>query len=565
MLALKAVFTFILVLALSHRAYSSCEPEISYPAPIYNLNTLKSTFQEIDNSLNKLIKAGDYSGSSFSLEISSPSQTLYTKYHFDKSLGGSPINGSSRYRIASNTKLFTALGILKQEAAGKLGLDDEVTKYIPGLLDGTSKISWKGITLRSLLAHLSGLPDNYGDEDLLLMLSDPSAIGLPPLDTAEKNNLPKCGAYTGWTVACTDADLDENLHNVNPVFPSQKETSYSNVGFDLLGQVLANVTNMKYEDYIEEAIFKPLGMQETSFTVPVALVAASAGSGSDWGVDEGTDNPSAGIYSSSSDMIKFLRWVLKNYDKITPSLNWFQPAAWNSGSHSLLGYPWEIFRTTSILPDTKRPVTFYTKGGGLTDYYTYSFIIPQYNLVVFMGVAGGLSALNTIFTDVLNPLIVAAESEAQSQLESSYGGIYSSTDSNLNSSITLTQTQSRSLYISSWISNSTDVLANLIPFVSSTAGTSGDMYFQLLPTFKTRRTHDGQVGEVWRLIDVIDDYDGSTNSTTVWNDYCVVNIDPFSYGTVPLNELVLWRNSSERHATVESVTLLAFKVNLWRN
>ena len=274
---------------------------------------------------------------------------------------------------------------------------------------------------------------------------------------------------------------------------------------------------------------------------------------------------SAGIYSSSSDMIKFLRWVLKNYEKVTPSLNWFQPAAWNSGSHSLLGYPWEIFRTTSILPNTKSPVTFYTKGGGLTDYYTYSFIIPQYDLVVFMGVAGDLSALNTIFTDVLNPLIIAAESEAQSQLKSSYGGVYTSTDSSLNSSITLTQTQSRSLYISSWISNSTDVLANLIPFVASTAGTSGDMYFQLLPTFQTRGTPDGRIGEVWRLIDVIDDYENPTNSTTVWNDYCVVNIDPFSYGTIPLNELVFWRDSSDHRSTVKSVTLSAFKVNLRRN
>lgn len=86
-------------------------------------------------------------------------------------------------------------------------------------------------------------------------------------------------------------DLNGNLHDVNSVFASQKETSYSNIGFDLLGQVLAKVTNMKYEDYIKEAILKPLGMHETSFTVPAASVAASAGSGSDWGVDEGADNP----------------------------------------------------------------------------------------------------------------------------------------------------------------------------------------------------------------------------------------------------------------------------------
>ncbi|KAJ5609004.1 beta-lactamase family protein [Penicillium herquei] len=562
---LQNIFVFLLVLASSQRAWSSCEPEISYPAPRYHAHSLNGTFQNIENSLNKLIKAGDYNGSSFSLEISSPSQTLYTKYHLDESLGGSPINGSSAYRIASNTKLFTALGILKQEAAGKLGLDDEVTEYIPELLSGKSKVTWNGITIRSLLAHLSGLPDNYGDEDLLLMLSDPSIIGLPPLDADEEKNLPNCGAYTGWEIACTDADLSENLDKANPVFAPQKETSYSNLGFDLLGQVLAKVTKMKYEDYINEAIFKPLGMYETSFTVPAASVAASAGSGSDWGVDEGSDNPSAGIYSSSSDMIKFLRWVLKNHKQITPSINWFQPAAWNSGSHSLLGYPWEIFRTTSILPSTKRPVTFYTKGGGLTDYYSYSFIIPQYDLVIFMGVAGDLSALNTIFTDVLNPLVIAAESEAQSQLRNSYEGDYTSTDPNMNSSITFVQTQSRALYISSWVSNSTDVLANLIPFVSSTAGASGDIYFQLIPTFQTRYNDDGQIGEVWRLIDVIDDVDDPVNATSVWNDYCVVNIDPFSYGTIPLNELVFWRQSGDPTSTVQSVALSAFKINLYRN
>ena len=273
---------------------------------------------------------------------------------------------------------------------------------------------------------------------------------------------------------------------------------------------------------------------------------------------------SAGIYSSSSDMIKFLRWVLANHADITPTINWFQPTAWNSGSHSLLGYPWEIFRTTSIIPDTKRPVTFYTKGGGLTKYYSYSIVIPQYDLVVFMGVAGDLTVLNTIFTDVLNPLVTAAETEAQSQLKDAYGGVYKSTEKRLNSSITFTQTEPRSLYISSWISNSTDVMETLVSFVSSAAGTSGELYFQLIPTFKTRHSKDGKIGEVWRFIDVIDDYEYPTNATTVWNDYCVVNIDPFSYGAVPLNEAVFWRGGADFASQVQSVTLSAFRIELQR-
>lgn len=273
---------------------------------------------------------------------------------------------------------------------------------------------------------------------------------------------------------------------------------------------------------------------------------------------------SGGLYSSSFDMIKFLRWILKNYEKITPTLNWFQPAALNSGSHSLLGYPWEIFRVTEILNNTKRPVTFFTKGGGLNGYYSYSIIIPQYDLIVYMSVAGDLYSLNTIFTEILNPLVVAAEAETQSQLKNTYAGTYISEEKKLNSTITFKQTSPRSLYISSWISNSTDVMASLIPLVASKGGTSGDMYLQLMPTFQTRKGKDGRVGEVWRFINVIDDNTIPNNATTVWTDYCVANIDPLSYGAIPLNEGVFWRESKDPESRVTEVTLSAFKATLRR-
>lgn len=206
------------------QVHAACEPEISFPAPEYNNTTLDHVFKIIDGNLNTAIVAGDFNGTSFSLEISSSKETMHTKYHFDESLGGSPINESSIYRIASNTKIFTALGIIRLEAAGKLSLDDEVTDYIPKLLDGAGKISWKGITIRSLLSHSSGIPDNCGflsflnidpspgtdflfgqdgDEDLALLLSDPSVVGLPPLTESQSKQLPKCDAYTDYEVPCT--------------------------------------------------------------------------------------------------------------------------------------------------------------------------------------------------------------------------------------------------------------------------------------------------------------------------------------------------------------------------
>ncbi|KAJ5574130.1 beta-lactamase family protein [Penicillium hispanicum] len=562
--SIPKLFTLLISVAGINQAYAYCEPEISYPPPKYDSTTLRKTFKDIGNNLQTLIQAGTFADTSFSLEISSSNKTLYSNYYHSQSLGGSPINGSSVYRIGSNTKLFTALGILQQEAAGKLYLDDEVTKYIPALSNRASKINWKGITIRSLLAQLSGIPDNYADLDLLLSVPDPSALGFPPLNAAEQSKFPKCGLYTNWTVPCTDTELNNDLVQVDPVFPPQKETSYSNVGFDLLGQVLANVSGTTYEDHIDKAIFKPLGLDSASFTAPDDSIAAKAPVGSEWGANQGSDNPGGGIYSSSSDMIKFLRWVLKNYEKITPTLNWFQPAAWSSGSHSFLGYPWEIMRTTEILPNTTRPITFYTKGGGLTDYYSYSVVIPQYDLAVFMVVAGDVSGLEQIWTQIVNPLVIAAEAVTQSQLKDTYAGVYASTDSSLNSSITFTQSDPQSLYISSWVSNSTSVLGALASLVSANAGIGADMYFQLLPTFMTRTSSAGHIGEVWRLIDVTDNSASPTNATTVWNDYCVANIDPYSYGAVPLNEVIFWRSSNDPASSVDAVTLSAFRVTMQR-
>lgn len=154
--------TFILFAFLgAQSANAACEPQISYPVPHYDTDSLKSVFKTIDLNLEKAVTAGKFDGTSFSLEISSSGKTLHSNYHTDKKLGGSPINGSSRYRIASNTKVFTALGILQQEAKGNLGLDDEVTEHLPkSVQDG--KASWEGVTIRSLLAHLGGIPDNCG-------------------------------------------------------------------------------------------------------------------------------------------------------------------------------------------------------------------------------------------------------------------------------------------------------------------------------------------------------------------------------------------------------------------
>ena len=264
--------------------------------------------------------------------------------------------------------------------------------------------------------------------------------------------------------------------------------------------------------------------------------------------------------------MKFLRFVLENRYDVLPGFDWLSPAAFSTGIHSSMGLPWEIFRTWIASGNSSRAVTYYTKGGGLPGYFSYSIVMPVYDLAVFMVVGGDLPVLNEIFKIVRDILPSEAESVAQSQLAAIYAGTYraSTQDANepvLNSSIVLSQSTTNSLYISSWISNSTDVLAGLVPLVAGQAGLTGDIHFQLVPTFEVApgKTKDTS-GEIWRLINVQDD-----DPTDVWQDYCIGNYDPLRYVDQPFNEVIFWRKNANNTSVVSEIQITAWNITMERS
>ncbi|MGN6401456.1 MAG: serine hydrolase domain-containing protein [Flavisolibacter sp.] len=139
---------------------------------------------------------------------------------------------SSAFRIASMSKSFTALAILKLRDAGKLKLDDAASAYIPEM----KKIKYLTndapvITIRDLLSHAAGFPEDnpWGDRQL----------------------------------ADTDKDLLDLIQQVSFSNVPGVAYEYSNLGFALLGKIIANVTGTTYQQYIAENIWKPLGMNHT--------------------------------------------------------------------------------------------------------------------------------------------------------------------------------------------------------------------------------------------------------------------------------------------------------------
>jgi CubicO group peptidase (beta-lactamase class C family) len=146
-----------------------------------------------------------------------------------------PVSSSSLFRIASMSKSFTAMAILKLRDEGKLNLDDPASLYIPELKSIRYPTADAPlITVRHLLTHGAGFPEDnpWGDRQL----------------------------------ADNDKDLMEFIaKQISFSNPPGIAYEYSNLGFALLGKIVTNVSGKRYQDYIRENIWLPLGMRTSQW------------------------------------------------------------------------------------------------------------------------------------------------------------------------------------------------------------------------------------------------------------------------------------------------------------
>lgn len=146
-----------------------------------------------------------------------------------------PVSADTRFRIASMSKSFTALAVLKLRDAGKLSLDDPIEKFVPQF-SRVEKLTADSppVTLRLLLKMAGGFPqdDPWGDRRLADTVAElESLVG----DGLSYSNAPG----TVW--------------------------EYSNLGYALLGQVVTQVAGEPYQTYITREILRPLGMNDTVY------------------------------------------------------------------------------------------------------------------------------------------------------------------------------------------------------------------------------------------------------------------------------------------------------------
>lgn len=223
LVVMLSIFLSIVLCQLNVYALSNNDKDINY---LTKDETLK-----IEKFIEENMNEGNIPG--LSVTIVKDEKTVYQKgFGYSDIDEKKPVTSQSLFEIGSNSKAFTGLGILSLEKSGQIKLQDEVTKYVPWL-----KVKYKDeevpITIQQLLYQTSG-------------------IRFRTIDKIPASNEANALEETVKTLVGIELDSEPG-----------KKFQYATINYDVLGLIIEKVTGKTYENYIEETVLKPMGLNNT--------------------------------------------------------------------------------------------------------------------------------------------------------------------------------------------------------------------------------------------------------------------------------------------------------------
>ncbi len=263
-----------------------------------------------------------------------------------------PFTTTTKTCLGSLTKQFTALGMLLLEAEGKINLNRSLAEFFP------EYIYAEEITLLQMIHMSSGVPD------YTMMIYEES------LQKARAKGLAEAEAryFADCELDQADDSLSEilALFNDRPLdFQSGSQFAYRNLNYALLGDIITRVTGKSFGEYLQEKIFVPLEMSDTSTTTDDSqAVSYRLIDGQRRRYETGTlDSADGGMVSTLSDMLKWLQAILSqkllsaaDWERVFTLVNevygfgWMKLGDWYYHGGEYLGFYAEIFlhRETQI-------------------------------------------------------------------------------------------------------------------------------------------------------------------------------------------------------------------------
>ncbi len=340
---LLSAFGILFILYACNNATSSGEAIIPaedsllyYPATPSSLDqqAYRRYYRQLDAFFDSMLIRRGFNGA---ILIAKEGNILYEKYVGYRDLRAKDsLTDSTTFHLASTSKPFTAMALLRMVQAGKLSLDDSLQKFFPGL-------PYPGITVKMLMNHRSGLP-NY------VYFVDQSK------QWDKKNYL-------------TNADLIRFLYKEKPSrsFPPDRRFSYSNTNYALMASIIEQVSGLDFPRYMQENLFGPLNMKHTFvFRLADTAIATMSyeASGNRWQNDflEATYGDK-NIYSTPRDMLQWDQ-ALYNEAFVSKTLldSAFAPYSFEKpGTHNY-GLGWRLL----LIPNGKKVIYHFGRWHGFT-------------------------------------------------------------------------------------------------------------------------------------------------------------------------------------------------------
>jgi len=207
-------------------------------------SSLANEYNKAKRTVNSFLRKWTIAGAS--IAIAKDGKLIFARgYGYSDTALLTDIQPYSKFRIASISKLVTAVGIMKLHEEGKLSMNDRVFGS-DGILNDPYFSEPRDkrvldITVGHLLSHVGGWTQRHGDHMFMpLVVSERMGVK-PPADTK----------------TIVRFALDKRLH-----YTPGKGRAYSNLGYSILGLVIEKITGMSYEDYCKKEILEPIGIYD---------------------------------------------------------------------------------------------------------------------------------------------------------------------------------------------------------------------------------------------------------------------------------------------------------------
>ncbi len=214
----------------------------------------------------------------------------FRSYGFANIENKTAITEATMFNVGSISKLVTVWGVMQLVDQGKVDLDSPINQYLKRWKIPASEFDAEKVTLRNVLSHTSGL---------------------------------SLGPYAGWD---SDDKLSSivaslNGHNngagsVELMHAPDTKWSYSGGGYSVVQLLIEDVSEMAFEDYMQEKVFRPLGMESSTFHVTHEVMNRSATPYDEAGKATSMvyfdEKAAAGLQTSALDLARFNMAVLRN-------------------------------------------------------------------------------------------------------------------------------------------------------------------------------------------------------------------------------------------------------------